>query len=172
MPAVILVLSSIVPFANALGLRYHWQSATSGGDGWATELLALMAIIDAVLVTLASAQLPPNILACTLQDQWRTMFRQKQSTKIRRIQNSLKCCGLKSSRDMAWPFPNKKTKAGACESTLGRHVSCLGGWQNQEKTLLAFMIVIGGLSLASKVMRSSWLSSTHAAALLTEPDDT
>ena len=129
-----------------------------------------MAMIDTVLVTLASAQLPPEILTCTLQNQWRTMFSQKQSTKIRRIQDSLKCCGLNSPRDMAWPFPNKKTKAGACEDVLRSHVSCLGGWQKQEKTLLAFMIVIGGLSLASKVMPSSWPSFVHAATVPMEPD--
>ncbi|KAI9882336.1 MAG: hypothetical protein M1823_005921 [Watsoniomyces obsoletus] len=150
-PIFMLLLSAIIPFANVLGLGHYLERFGSGNYQLFSELLAFLAMMDAVLMALASQQLTPDIRSCMLETSWSSMFRQKQATEIRRIQDNLHCCGLRSTHDKAWPFPNKQNGAETCEVALGRHNPCYPGWEQQQNMIMSLMIVIGALSLASKV---------------------
>lgn len=151
MPRLALLLSALIPFANLFGLRHFVQDLQYNGHSLSPEVLGLIGIADAVLMTLASAQLQLDHLSCSLDHQWQILFSHKDSGHIRRIQDGLNCCGFKTTHDRAWPFPDNQT-ATACERTLHRRSSCLPGWKREEKTVLAFMIAIGGLSLLSKII--------------------
>ena len=157
MPGLALLLSALIPFANLFGLQQFLQSLQYNGHSLSTEALGLVGIADAILMTLASAQLQPDQLSCSLDHQWQRLFSHKDSGHIRKIQDGLKCCGFKNTHDRAWPFPDDKS-ATACERTFHRRSSCLPGWKREEKTVLAFMIAIGGLSLLSKACAAnlSW----------------
>lgn len=64
------------------------------------------------------------------------------------------CCGFRSVRDDAWPFPSKHEQHGAdaCIRAFPRRGrACMNVLINEEKKVLAIMIAIGGVSLLSKV---------------------
>ena len=167
MPRLALLLSALIPFANLFGLRHFVQDLQYNGHSLSPEVLGLIGIADAVLMTLASAQLQLDHLSCSLDHQWQILFSHKDSGHIRRIQDGLNCCGFKTTHDRAWPFPDNQT-ATACERTLHRRSSCLPGWKREEKTVLAFMIAIGGLSLLSKACEANFGSSCRQCWQVTD----
>ena len=61
------------------------------------------------------------------------------------IQDAFKCCGLKNSRDMAWPFPDKTHKATACEEMYGYKNGCLEPWKEKEQRMAGILMVVVGL---------------------------
>ena len=113
----------------------------------------LLFILDTLLITLASSQLPAATLLCSLETQWRSRFQSKDARAIRSIQDRLNCCGLRSARDEAWPFPDRDHGADACTVASGgrQMVGCLRGLQREMRLLLAWMIVVGACSLLIKV---------------------
>ncbi len=166
LPSFIFLLALVAPFSNFAALRYFLSRLRSGsgsgsrnGSGSATlglapEILGIVAVLEAVLVTLASAQLPSSpagARTCRLERQWQLMFQHRQGAPIRRIQNALRCCGLRSTHDRAWPFPGGTHGVHACEEILSRRDSCLRPWERQAATLLAIATAIGAIGLLSKV---------------------
>jgi hypothetical protein len=72
------------------------------------------------------------------------MYRVKHVEGLRTIQDEYACCGLRNTRDMAWPFPDKTHTAKACEEAFGRTVGCLGSWRGEEQRMAGiFMGVVG-----------------------------
>ncbi len=160
LPSFLFLLALAAPFSNFAALRYFLGRLRGGGSsgsatqGLAPEILGIVAVLEAVLVTLASAQLPSSpagARTCRLERQWQLMFQHRQETRIRRIQNALHCCGLRSTHDRAWPFPGGAHDVHACEHMLARRDSCLGPWERQAATLLAIATAIGAIGLLSKV---------------------
>ena len=60
------------------------------------------------------------------------MFRHKDGSSIRRIQDRLECCGLNSVKDRAYPFP--KSGSSTCADTYGRDLACRGPWSAALRT--------------------------------------
>lgn len=65
------------------------------------------------------------------------------------MQDALACCGLRSTRDMAWPFPRGRTpgEGGApgpatCQVQFGRTRSCLAPWENALQQVLGVEVVV------------------------------
>lgn len=107
-------------------------------------------MLDTVLVTLASGSLSAQTFNCAIERRWRSLFESKNEGAIRRIQDALDCCGLRTTVDQAWPFPGKEVPATACQDQTGRKRSCEGGWEGAEKGVLAGMIVVGVAIMMAK----------------------
>ncbi|KAI9801779.1 MAG: hypothetical protein M1825_003151 [Sarcosagium campestre] len=116
------------------------------------ELFGLASVIEAALVTLAGSLLQPEAHSCALEGRWRALFQSKDATRIRRIQDGLNCCGLRSLVDKPWPFPTREHGVEACRETYDRVQSCFAGLQREERVLLGLVLGVGGLNLLVKVI--------------------
>ncbi|KAF2446884.1 hypothetical protein P171DRAFT_442105 [Karstenula rhodostoma CBS 690.94] len=127
----------------------------------------LIFIYSTVVITLLGTHAaPPSGLDCGLRGRWETLYRHKDAEAVRTIQDSLKCCGLKNSRDMAWPFPDKTHKATACEDAFGRTNGCLVPWKSEEQRMAGILMAAVALVflwqfaiIAIPTQRESWLHS-------------
>lgn len=70
------------------------------------------------------------------------LFRAHDGATIRRIQDTLDCCGYNSVRDRAFPFTT--TAPSTCAETYGRAVACVKPWRGamQVNSGLEFGIVM------------------------------
>lgn len=88
------------------------------------------------------------------------MFRARDSAGVRAIQDALRCCGLRSPVDMAWPFPGAGRSGRECERAFegGAVQGCLGAWRGQER-------VVGGMLVGVAVGVFAWMVSFLLAFL-------
>lgn len=101
----------------------------------------LIFIYSTVVITLLGTHAaPPSGLDCGLRQRWESLYRRKEVEAVRTIQDAFKCCGLKNSRDMAWPFPDKTHKATACEEAFGRTNGCLDSWKSEEQRMAGILM--------------------------------
>ncbi|KAL2197071.1 hypothetical protein P885DRAFT_77551 [Corynascus similis CBS 632.67] len=124
------------------GLR---RTTTTITLSWLTNVLQL--ILTTVLATLlaqplssSSSQGSSSLTDCLLSGKWRALWRAHDAPAIRAIQDALSCCGFRSTRDMAWPFPSRGGDgpgARACEVQFGRRDACLPLWEGQLRRALA-----------------------------------
>jgi hypothetical protein len=126
----------------------------------------LIFIYSTVIITLSGTHVAPSsALDCGLRERWLTLFKHKDATTIRQIQDAFNCCGLVNSHDMAWPFPDRTHNARACEATYqGRASGCLTAWKAEEQKIAGlFMTVVGMVFLwqfaiiAIPTQKDSWL---------------
>jgi len=107
----------------------------------------LIFIYSTVVITLSGTHVAPSsALDCGLRERWQTLFRHKDASAIRQIQDAFNCCGLSNSHDMAWPFPDRSHNAHACEATYtGRSNGCLVAWRGEEKKIAGLLITVVGM---------------------------
>ncbi|KAL2024344.1 hypothetical protein VTK56DRAFT_8826 [Thermocarpiscus australiensis] len=89
-------------------------------------------LLTTILATLFTAPLAArqSTARCLLETEWRALWSAHDAARIRAVQDAFACCGFRSTRDMAWPFPGGGTVGtGACEAQFGRRVPCLGFWE-------------------------------------------
>jgi hypothetical protein len=102
----------------------------------------ILVIFETVIATLAGTYIgPQSNVNCRLQDRWRELFRRKDA-RIRTIQDSLNCCGLLSTKDMAFPFPAAGLENNVCEKTYRRSQSCFEPWRAEEQKIAAILLVV------------------------------
>lgn len=105
--------------------------------------IAVFLVYEAVLATLAGTHIsPPLSLDCGLRERWQALFRAKDEERVRMIQDSFQCCGLESTRDMAWPFPQAGRGADACERMFEGRDRCLEPWKAEERKVAVFLLVV------------------------------
>nr|ABY71842.1 tetraspanin [Podospora anserina] len=132
---------------------------------------ALQLLLTIILSTLFGATLTSPYLPCALQTTWRSLWTSHSATPIRTIQDSLSCCGFKSTKDMAWPFPSSGNNGdvSSCEKQFNRHTPCAGPWEDAlNKTTgveLGVVVVAGVVQLLSLV----WLG--RVVEIFTGQDD-
>ncbi|PKS05569.1 hypothetical protein jhhlp_008087 [Lomentospora prolificans] len=125
-------------------------------------------ILLSILATLLSQPLAPNptdSVPCPLITHWQSLYSSHDSTTIRRIQDTLECCGLRSSRDMAWPFDPNGGKA--CVDMYRRDKACGPLWEGSLKSAAgADLGVVLGLAILQVIITyftsdnpPSWLPS-------------
>ncbi|KAK4464643.1 hypothetical protein QBC42DRAFT_262968 [Cladorrhinum samala] len=109
-----------------------------------------------ILTTLHSSNLAsartgaqgPGSPPCSLEARWAKMYSAHDADGIRRIQDALDCCGLRSTKDRYWPFPHggppappqnppKKNDPGQCATQFKRSQSCLVPWSREMKRVQA-----------------------------------
>ncbi|KAH6622699.1 hypothetical protein F5144DRAFT_622843 [Chaetomium tenue] len=88
----------------------------------------LQLLLTTTLTTLHTTHLTsPTTTSCLLSQRWRTLFQAHDARAVRAIQDALACCGFRSARDMAWPFP--PAGRDACQTQFGRTEACLPAWE-------------------------------------------
>ena len=150
-PLLSRILSVILPLANLSAIGpYLLQRKLVVSFPLA---LSVLVILDTILVTLSGADLRPQSLSCSLAQQWQHLFSIKDARTIRRIQDSLNCCGYRTPRHQAFPFYNREegTSANACVVQYGRHTACQNGWMREERKVLGIMVGIAACGLVVKV---------------------
>ncbi len=157
-PPLAPLLSFVLPLLTYLSLHKHLRPPASTNNLFSNTLITLLSLLDVALITLSSTSLPTSSTTrCTLELRWRQLFQSKNALAIRRIQDALECCGLRTVRDNAWPFPDIDHGADACVVRFGRQRACLEPWAREERWMVGVMIAVGVLSLAAKVcFRSSF----------------
>jgi hypothetical protein len=84
------------------------------------------------------------------------MVQAKNENSIRRIQDSLNCCGLHSLKDRAWPFPDNRNDASTCQALTHRSQSCFAAWRKEEQE-------VAGMLLLVVIMAFVWKASPSAS---------
>ena len=149
------VLAIVLPILSFLVFTYN-SSSTS--KGFIVRFLprsaglVVLAIFDAILATVASTILQPQLLECSVDSRWAALFTSKNVRAIKSIQEAFNCCGLHSTVDRAWPFPDINRGGRACiELYRDRRQSCEQPWQQQEGKVLGIWLGIGLSGLFIKV---------------------
>lgn len=105
--------------------------------------IAVFLVYETVVATLAGTHLaPPGSLDCGLRERWQGIFDAKDAGRVRVIQDAFRCCGLKSVKDMAWPFPDAMHQADACVRRYERDTACLGPWRAEERKVAVLLLVV------------------------------
>ncbi|OLN87159.1 hypothetical protein CCHL11_03647, partial [Colletotrichum chlorophyti] len=119
-------------------------------------------LTTALAVLFLQSALPGDDLNCSLSTTWQRMFAAKDEYSIRRIQDSLNCCGLNSVKDRAWPFDADVQ----CPQRFGRDTPCMGRWR--ETTMrnaaidLAIVLAVGVLQVLTLLFMQSASNWRHA----------
>lgn len=104
-------------------------------------IYAALFFYETVIGTLATTHIvPPSSLLCGLEERWTQLFKNKDATSIRAIQDALSCCGFRTTRDRAWPFANQHPST--CSATFNRSVSCLGAWREAEQICSGLLLLV------------------------------
>lgn len=128
-------------------MRYF--QARQNGFTLPTVPAYLFSVLPIVLIVLSTVfGIPTSLFTCGLENRWQHLFRIKDDQAIRAIQDTLRCCGLNSVRDRAWPFPSNSVDARACERTQGWNIRCLDPWQRQESAVAGMVGLSNFSSLA------------------------
>ena len=118
--------------------------------------LVILTIFDAVLATVASTNLQPELLECAIDNRWIKLWTSKNVRAIKSIQEAFNCCGLHSTVDRAWPFQDAHRSARACiELYKDRSQSCEQPWKQQERKVLGIWLAIGLTGMLVKVRRGT-----------------
>lgn len=116
-----------------------------------------LTLLPVIIATLTATYISPSDNNCHLEQTWQSYYHNKNVHSIRTIQDQLQCCGLRSTRDRAWPFKDANHGDNACESTTGYTQSCLQPWSEQERRVAVLVFVAAVLGWGVKVVFSFYL---------------
>ncbi|KAL9055267.1 MAG: hypothetical protein Q9162_003677 [Coniocarpon cinnabarinum] len=130
---------------------------------FARPVLSILAFVDVELIASALTSLNTTTLECGIASTWRALFSAKSVVAIRYIQDELHCCGFRTPRDQAFPFPDKHHEADACLKLTGQDQPCQPLLEQQEKTTLGTFVAVACFALAVKGVLT--LFTTRSAGL-------
>ncbi|KAK3304679.1 uncharacterized protein B0T15DRAFT_568439 [Chaetomium strumarium] len=120
-------------------------------------LPSILHIVQLILTTLLATSFACPLLSrsttsCLLHNKWLALYSSHNADAVRCIQDALACCGFRTPRDMAWPFPRGSYPApGACEAQFGRHTPCLPEWDGTLRRVaggeLGVVLAVGVLQV-------------------------
>ncbi|TKA30623.1 hypothetical protein B0A50_02343 [Salinomyces thailandicus] len=124
-------------------------------------------IYETALATLAGTHLSPSgSLDCALRERWTELRHARDGAAIKGIQDAFRCCGLMSTRDMAWPFADKRHGVEACVVRYERSRACMEPWRREEQKVAVLLLVVPVAVFLWKVLvllapssTSTWLPS-------------
>jgi len=159
-PTTLGAFTLILPIIAGLTLEMGVKSAAGSRQRYGQQtlrryyplMLFILVVYETVIATLSGTYLAPDIvLDCGLQERWRNLWRQHDADAIRSIQEAFQCCGLRSSIDMPWPFPNKNTDVHECARRLGTNKGCFDDWKRDEGLVAGLMLAVACLVFVWKV---------------------
>lgn len=118
-----------------------------------------LTLLPVIVATLTATYISPSDNNCHLEQTWQSYYHRKDVHSIRTIQDQLQCCGLRSTKDRAWPFKDANHGDDACERTTGYTQSCLQPWSEQERRVAVLVFVAAVLGWGIKVF--SFLALRH-----------
>lgn len=125
-----------------------------------TVLAYILTVVPIILLTISLAYcIPSSALACLTDTRWDRLFRSKNEGAISSIQGQLRCCGLNSMRDRAWPFERHGVSVRECEESQGWTRRCLDVWTSSEQQT-------AGLAVAASVLNWIFIVSSRFLQVL------
>lgn len=111
-------------------------------------------IFTTVIATLyATYIVPGESQGCELSTLWQRLFRGKDGKTVKAIQDAFECCGFRSVKDMAWPFPPTDV---TCATRFDRSLPCQGPWtralQKNAGVEFGVVIAVGLLQIVSCIL--------------------
>lgn len=125
------ILLPLLAGANLLSLPYLTNKTSRQSNAIIkyfnpVVLQSLQGIFTTILATLYSSHiLPSDSRECELSTRWQHLFRAKDERAIRAIQEAFQCCGFRTVKDMAWPFPPTNVQ---CPARFDRSLACQVPW--------------------------------------------
>lgn len=106
--------------------------------------MAAFLIYETVVATLAGVYVSPfGGMQCALKDRWAALRSAKDADSIRKIQDAFNCCGLMSTKDMAWPFPEKAhPDVNRCVVRFDRSRACIEPWRAEEQRVAIMLMIV------------------------------
>ena len=148
-----------VASVQALNLRsVASQGSSKFSATWVGIALVLLTVIyDTTIATLGATYIAPSsTLRCQLENQWASFFSNKNVGAIRGIQDRHECCGLFNAHDRAWPFPDRRHDAYACQEAFGRDQSCFAAWRRDQQITGGLILLIAIVAFLTQVNSRSW----------------
>lgn len=164
MAPALTILTILLPLFAAANVVFLPQAAVAHKPSRASPsafllwglpaLQALQAVATTVLATLYVDHhvAPGDAQDCELATRWLRLFRAKDERAVRAVQDALQCCGFRSVKDMAWPFP---PAAGVqrCAERFDRALACREPWAEALRRGAGAEL---GVVLAVGLMQVSW----------------
>ncbi|KAM7203952.1 hypothetical protein V8F33_001923 [Rhypophila sp. PSN 637] len=102
---------------------------------------ALTIFLLATFFSISTSGEAGPLTECLLSSKWKSLWTTHNAEAIRKIQDQLVCCGFRSVKDMAWPFPSGNPEDGKkkhvdCVARYGRHESCMTKWEGELNSLV------------------------------------
>ncbi|GKT56711.1 tetraspanin Tsp3 [Colletotrichum tofieldiae] len=163
LPVLLPILGTINAFYYPRLLFNASHSLARAEQLFPTIIQTLQGILTTALAVLfLQSALTGDDLNCALSTSWQRMFAGKDESSIRRIQDSLDCCGLNSVKDRAWPFTGNVQ----CAERFSRDTPCVGPWR--EATVrnsaidLGIVLAVGVLQVLTLLFMQSASNWRHA----------
>lgn len=126
----------------------------------------IQGILIVVIGTLYTTYMVPGAARdCSLSTIWQRLFRTKDAQSVKAIQDAFECCGFRSVRDMAWPFPPVDV---ACAQRFDRALSCQGPWtsalQRSAGVELGVVAIVAILQIISLVFPQQFAARFHESS--------
>lgn len=157
------ILLPLCAAANATALPYLLREKARSPGRLLVRLAhpavtqGLQGILTVVLATLYTTYIVPGAARdCGLSGIWERLFRAKDAQSVKAIQDAFECCGFRSVKDMAWPFPPVDV---ACAQRFDRALPCRGPWtgalQGSAGVELGVVVVVAALQVSMPPVRFS-----------------
>lgn len=167
------VFLPVLAAANAFGLPHLVKRAkVAASASWRLllpiALQVLQLVLATVLATLSASDASPSATrGCMLETQWKRFWTGHDATRIRAIQDALSCCGFRTVKDMAWPFPRGSPGSGGpgsgggdCAKQFDRILACRVPWENAMQSSVGagfgVAVTVAVLQFVSIVMMRSF----------------
>ena len=155
------ILLPLIAAANATALPYLLREKARSPRRLLVRLAhpaitqGLQGVLIVVLATLYTTYMAPGVSRdCGLSTIWQRLFRSKDAQSVKAIQDAFECCGFRSVKDMAWPFPPVDV---ACAQRFDRALPCLGPWtsalQRSAGVELGVVVVVAILQVSNPATR-------------------
>lgn len=174
------ILLPLLAAANATALPYLLREKARSPGRLLLSLAhpavaqGLQGILIVVLATLYTTYMVPGASRdCSLSTIWQHLFRAKDAQSVKAIQDAFECCGFRSVKDMAWPFPPVDVE---CAQRFDRALPCRDLWttalQRSAGVGLGVVVLVAILQVCKlptrigKSTTSAKVSSTQIVSLI------
>jgi hypothetical protein len=156
------ILLPLFAAANATALPYLLREKARSPARLLVKLAhpavaqGIQRILIVVLATLYTTYMVPGASRdCSLSTIWSRLFRAKDAQSVKAIQDAFECCGFRSVKDMAWPFPPVDV---ACAQRFDRALPCRGPWssalQRSAGVELGVVVIVAILQVCKRPTRT------------------
>ena len=165
------LLAILLPCLGALNaLYFKHQLQLSGTNFLPFALQLLQLLFTTILGTLFSSDIASSEgQQCRLETQWKRFWTGHDEQAIRHIQDVFKCCGFRTVKDRAWPFPhgNPNDTQPSCAVQFNRDVPCIGPWEKalqRNNSIGLFIVVVVALLQVGGMLFLWWSKARDGPA--------
>ncbi|KAK8141367.1 hypothetical protein G3M48_000180 [Beauveria asiatica] len=143
---VITVVLPVAAFLNAFVYPNLLHASSSSSTSFLRILPAalqgLQVVVTTALATLFAQGFASPTRGCALDAAWQALYDARDTDAVRRVQDTLRCCGYADVDDRAFPFASLIQQT--CREIYNRDKACEGPWRAAMATHagIAFAVVL------------------------------